>query len=155
MQDLKNKIQDSVKQAMKSQEKARLATLRMIAAAIKQQEVDQRIELTDLDVIQILVKMVKQRNESILQFQSAGREDLVVQETSEISIIKEFLPQQLSEKEIHTAVITGIAALEANSIKDMNKVMQYLRKSLVGVVDFEQVGALVKDLLLNGPGGIK
>ena len=152
MQDLKNKIQGSVKQAMKSQEKARLATLRMISAAIKQQEVDQRIELTDLDVLQILIKMVKQRNESIFQFKSAGREDLVAQETSEISIIKEFLPQELSEKEIHAAVTAGIAVLEATSIKDMSKVMQYLRKSLVGVVDFEQVGALVKDLLLKGSG---
>ena len=152
MQDLKNKIQGSVKQAMKSQEKARLATLRMISAAIKQQEVDKRIELTDLDVVQILIKMVKQRSESIFQFKSAGREDLVAQETSEVLIIKEFLPEELSEQEIHAAVTAGIAALEATSIKDMSKVMQYLRKSLVGVVDFDQVGVLVKDLLLKSPG---
>lgn len=149
MQDLKSKIQDSVKQAMKSQDKHRLAALRMISAAIKQQEVDRRVELTDQDVIAILVKMVKQRRESVSQFKSAGREDLVLQETFEINIINEFLPQQLSEEEIVAAVDAGIATLGASSIKDMSKVMQYLRANLLGVVDFEQVGALVKKTLLG------
>lgn len=151
MQDLKNKLQDAVKQAMRTQEKLRLGILRMILAAIKQQEVDQRIQLTDEHIIKILIKMIKQRKDSILHFKSANRDDLVLQEQFEIDTINEFLPQQLSESEIRTAVIDAITIVGANSIKDMGKVMQYLHQNLLASVDFEQVGSIVKGLLnVNG-----
>lgn len=147
--DLKTKIQDSMKLAMKSHSKERLGSIRLILAAIKQQEVDGRVQLNDEQVIAILTKMIKQRKDSIAQFQSASREDLVAKENFEISVINEFLPEKLSDSKIAELIEEAMVANNASSIKDMARVMQDLRKSLAGAADLEQVGKMVKDRLLK------
>jgi len=149
MVDLKTQIQDFMKQAMRSHAKERLGAIRLILAAIKQQEVDQRIQLNNEQIIEILLKMVKQRKESITQFQLASREDLIAKENFEISVINEFLPEKLSDSKIEALIEEALTVNNASSIKDMAKVMQHLRKSLAGGADLEQVGKAVKDRLLN------
>ncbi len=147
--DLKLKIQDAMKDAMRSQSKDRLGVIRLILAGIKQQEVDRRIQLNEEQILEVLTKMVKQRKESITQFQAGGREDLVAKENFEITTISEFLPEKLSTVEIEQLIEQALIKHEANSIKDMAKVMQYLREHLLGRADLEQVGKLVKDRLLK------
>ena len=133
-----------VKDAMRSRDKPRLATLRLITAAIKQQEIDERIELNDAQVLALLDKMCKQRRESISQFEKAGRDDLIVQEVSELELIQTYLPEQLGEDEIVVLIDEAMAATGAVSIKDMGKVMGQLKPKLQGRADMSAVSAMIK-----------
>ena len=141
---LKDRILQDVKDAMRSRDKPRLATLRLITAAIKQQEVDERIELEDAQVLALLDKMCKQRRESISQFEKAGRDDLIAQEVSELGIIQTYLPEQLGENEITALIDETMAATGATSIKDMGKVMGQLKPKLQGRADMGAVSAMIK-----------
>lgn len=141
---LKDRILQDVKDAMRAKDKPRLATLRLITAAIKQQEVDERIELDDTQVLALLDKMCKQRRESISQFEKAGRNDLIAQEASELELIQTYLPEQLSEDEITALIEETMAATGATSIKDMGKVMGQLKPRLQGRADMGAVSALIK-----------
>ncbi|KRT54657.1 GatB/YqeY domain-containing protein [endosymbiont of Ridgeia piscesae] len=144
---LKQRIQDDVKAAMKAREKQRLGTLRLITAAIKQREVDERIELNDDQVLAILEKMIKQRRDSIAQYQQAGRDELAVQEQSEIEIIQDYMPEGLSTEEINSLIEEAIASSGASAMKDMGKVMGQLKPKMQGRADMGQVSALVKQKL--------
>lgn len=144
MSDLKQRITDEVKTAMKAGEKIRLGTLRLITAAIKQREVDERIELGTTDVIAILDKMVKQRRESIAQYDKADREDLSSVEKAELLIIQEFMPQALSDEEISNQIKAAIAETSATDIKSMGKVMSVLKPAMAGRADMSAVSALVR-----------
>jgi len=141
---LKDRITDDVKDAMRARDKPRLATLRLITAAIKQQEVDERIELDDTQLLSLLDKMCKQRRESISQFEKAARDDLIAQEVSELAIIKSYLPEQLGEAEIAALIDETMAATGAASIKDMGKVMGQLKPKLQGRADMGAVSAMIK-----------
>ena len=141
---LKDRISGDVKDAMRAKDKPRLATLRLITAAIKQQEVDERIELDDTQVLAQLDKMCKQRRESISQFEKAGRDDLIAQEVSELELIQTYLPEQLGEDEIAALIDAAMAATGAASIKDMGKVMGQLKPKLQGRADMGAVSALIK-----------
>ena len=141
---LKDRITDDVKDAMRARDKPRLATLRLITAAIKQQEVDERIELDDTQLLSLLDKMCKQRRESISQFEKAARDDLIAQEVSELEIIKTYLPEQLGEAEIAALIDETMAASGAASIKDMGKVMGQLKPKLQGRADMGAVSAMIK-----------
>jgi len=141
---LKDRITDDVKDAMRARDKPRLATLRLITAAIKQQEVDERIELDDTQLLSLLDKMCKQRRESISQFEKAARDDLIAQEVSELAIIKSYLPEQLGEAEIAALIDEAMAATGAASIKDMGKVMGQLKPKLQGRADMGAVSAMIK-----------
>jgi uncharacterized protein YqeY len=141
---LKQRIQEDVKAAMRSGDKRRLGALRLVTAAIKQREVDERIELDDTAVLAVLDKMVKQRRESIAQYEKAGREDLAGQEAYEIQLLQEYLPEALSETEIEAAVDEAIAATGAAAMRDMGKVMGQLKPRLQGRADMGAVSALVK-----------
>ena len=147
MSDLKKQIQDAVISTMKSGNKERLAVVRLMTSAMKQIEVDERIELDDARIIAILDKMVKQRRESIAQFKTAGRDDLVKQESFEIDIIQEFLPQALSEEEVDAIVNQAIKQTGASSIKDMGKVMGLVRPQIIGRADMGEVSGRIKSLL--------
>ena len=136
-----------MKTAMKSGEKERLAVIRLIMSAMKQVEVDERIELDDSRVLGILDKMVKQRRESIGQFQSGGRDDLVKKEQAEIDIISEFLPQALSEQEIEAIISSAISETGAASMKDMGKVMGIVKPQITGRADVGAVSQKIKSLL--------
>jgi hypothetical protein len=144
---LKDRINDEVKAAMRAQDKRRLGVLRLITAAIKQKEVDERITLDDAQVMTTLEKMIKQRRDSIQQYQAGNRPDLAEQESFEIGIIQTFLPAQLSEAEIDAAVAAAIAATGAASAKDMGKVMGALKSQLAGKADMTVVSARVKQKL--------
>ena len=144
---LKERIQQDVKDAMRAREKSRLATIRLITAAIKQREVDERIELDDAQVLAVLDKMVKQRRESISQFEKAGRDDLILQEASELEIIQSYLPEQLTEAEITALIDAAMEATGATSIKDMGKVMGQLKPKLQGRADIGAVSAMIKTRL--------
>lgn len=147
MSDLKKQIQDEVIIAMKSGEKERLKIIRLITSSMKQVEVDERIELDDERIIAILDKMVKQRRESISQFKTAGRDDLVKQESYEIDIVQEFLPQALSEEEVDTIINQAIEKTGANSIKDMGKVMGLVKPQIIGRADMGEISGRIKSLL--------
>jgi uncharacterized protein YqeY len=144
---LKDRIQQDVKDAMRAKEKQRLATIRLITAAIKQREVDERIELDDEQVLMVLDKMCKQRRESISQFEKAGRDDLIAREASELEIIQGYLPEQLGEDEIAAMIDSVMAETGASSIKDMGKVMGQLKPKLQGRADMAAVSALIKSKL--------
>ena len=137
-----------MQQSMRDKNKARLGALRLALAAIKQVEVDDRIELADEQVIAILDKMVKQRNESIKQFELASRDELAAVEKDEIAVLREFLPQPLSEDEVSTIVAQAISSNNATTIKDMGKVMNTIRPKLAGRADMGSVSALIKSCLL-------
>jgi hypothetical protein len=141
---LKDRITQDVKDAMRARDKPRLATLRLITAAIKQQEVDERTELDDTRVLALLDKMCKQRRESISQFEKAARDDLIAQETSELELIQTYLPEQLGEAEIATLIDEAMASTGAASIKDMGKVMGQLKPKLQGRADMGAVSAMIK-----------
>ena len=141
---LKDRIQQDVKDAMRAREKQRLATIRLITAAIKQREVDERIELDDEQVLLVLDKMCKQRRESISQFEKAGRDDLIAQEVSELDIIQGYLPEQLGDDEIVALIDAAMADTGASSIKDMGKVMGQLKPKLQGRADIGAVSAMIK-----------
>ena len=142
--DLKARIQEDMKVAMRAADKDRLATIRLILAAIKQREVDERIQLDDTQVLAVLEKMVKQRRESIAQFQSGGRADLVAKENAELGVLAAYLPEQLSEQELDLLVNETIAATGAASIKDMGKVMNALKPRVQGRTDMGALGARIK-----------
>lgn len=133
-----------MKTAMKSGDKERLATIRLMLAAAKQVEIDERRDLSDADLLAILDKMVKQRRDSISQFKEAGRDDLVAQEQSEMEVIQNFLPQPLSEAEIETLIAAAIADAGAESMKDMGKVMGLLKPQLQGRADMGKVSGQIK-----------
>jgi uncharacterized protein YqeY len=129
---------------MRAKDKPRLATLRLITAAIKQHEVDERIELDDTQVLALLDKMCKQRRESISQFEKAARDDLIAQEVSELDIIQTYLPEQLGDDEIAALIDAAMTATGAASIKDMGKVMGQLKPELQGRADMSAVSAMIK-----------
>ncbi|MCH8845251.1 MAG: GatB/YqeY domain-containing protein [Proteobacteria bacterium] len=143
----KQRINDDVKAAMRSKDKDRLGVLRLIMAAFKQKEVDERIELDDAMVLAIMDKMTKQIRDSIQQFEQAGRDDLVKKEKFELEIIQEYLPTQLNEDEIKQLIAESITESGAESVKDMGKVMSILKPRLQGRADMGQVSALVKQQL--------
>ena len=144
MDQLKERIKDDMKASMKSGEKARLGVIRMILAAIKQVEVDERIELDDARIITVLDKMLKQRRESIKQYTDAGRLDLSAIEEAEVVVIQEFLPQALTEAEIDQMVAAAIAETGASSIKEMGAVMALIRPQMLGRADMAVVSARIK-----------
>ena len=147
MSKLKQLITDDMKLAMKAQDKSALKAIRMILGAIKQKEIDERINLDDTQVLAVIQKMVKQRKDSISQFSDAGRTDLVEVEEAELSIINNYMPKQLSEAEIEVAVVNAIADSGANSMKDMGKLMGILKGQLDGKADMGQVSQLIKSKL--------
>ena len=140
---LKERIQEDVKDAMRAKDKPRLATIRLITAAIKQREVDERIELDDTQVLVVLDKMCKQRRESISQFEQAGRDDLAAKEKAELELIQQYLPEQLSEAEINELIDAAMQSTGASSMKDMGKVMGQLKPKLQGRADMGAVSALI------------
>ena len=144
---LKEQLQADMKSSMKSGDKPRLGVIRLMLAAIKQVEVDERIELDDARIIAVLDKMVKQRRESISQFASAGRDDLTAIEQAELEIISEFMPEALSEAEIEALIEQSLATTGASSIRDMGKVMGMLKPQLQGRADMSQVSQLIKSRL--------
>jgi uncharacterized protein YqeY len=144
---LKQRIQDDVKAAMRAKNKARLATLRLITAAIKQREVDERVELDDTETLAILDKMIKQRRDSVSQYQQAGRNELAEQESAEIAVIQEYLPAGLSEAEILDLIEQAIETTGAAGMQDMGKVMGRLKPQMQGRADMGQVSGLVKQKL--------
>lgn len=141
---LKQQITEDMKTAMRAKDTARLGAIRLLLAAIKQREVDERIELSDTDVIAIIEKMNKQRRDSISQYEAAGRQDLADIEKFEMSVLAAYMPQQLSEVEIASAVAEAIAATGATSPQDMGKVMGILKPKLAGCADMSKVSALIK-----------
>ncbi len=147
MSPTKQRIIEDVKVAMRNKDKDRLGVLRLITAAFKQKEVDERIELDDAMVLAIMGKMTKQIRDSIQQFEQAGRDDLVKKEKFELKIIQEYLPAQLTEDEIKQLITESITECGAESVKDMGKVMGVLRPRLQGRADMGQVSALVKQQL--------
>ena len=144
---LKDRIVADMKSAMKSGAKERLGVIRLILAAIKQREVDERIELDDVQVIGVLDKMVKQRRESIAIYQQAGRPDLAAAEQQELEVLQDYLPQPLSESEIDNLVASAISETGASAISDMGKVMAALKPQLQGRADMGAVGQRVRSLL--------
>jgi uncharacterized protein YqeY len=141
---IQDKIQEAVKDAMRARDKQRVGALRLVTAEFKKVEVDERIELDDTRVLQVLDKMVKQRKDSLEQYEKAGREDLVAQEAFELDLIKEFMPEGLDEVVITALVQEAIAETGASSMKDMGSVMGVLRPRVQGRADMGQVSALVK-----------
>ena len=144
---LKAQITEDMKTAMRAHEKAQLGVIRLILAAIKQQEVDTRVEMDDTAVLVVLDKMTKQRRESIRQYGDAGRTDLVDQEVFELGIIQTYLPQQLSEAELDALLQQAIAETGAASVRDMGKVMTWLKPKVQGRTDMGQVSGLIKTRL--------
>ena len=141
---LKERITEDMKTAMRSAEKERLGVIRMLQAAIKQREVDERITLDDAQVLAVLEKMLKQRRESITQYEAGGRADLAAKESAEISVLQAYMPAQLSESELDALIAAAIAQTGAASIKDMGKVMGILRPQLQGRADMGAVSARIK-----------
>jgi uncharacterized protein YqeY len=144
MSNLTARINDDVKAAMKAKDKARLGVLRLITAAIKQREVDERIILNDEQVLAVLEKMIKQRKDSIAQYEKAGRDELAQQEAFEIGIIQAYMPEQLSDDEIDALITEAISSSGAESMKDMGKVMGLLKPKLAGRADMGAVSAKIK-----------
>jgi uncharacterized protein YqeY len=138
-----------MKAAMRAGEKERLGVIRMITSAIKQREVDERISLDDGQVLTVLEKMIKQRKESVAQFEAGNRPDLVAKETAEISLLQTYLPAAMSEPEIDALIVESIAASAATSVKDMGKVMNLVKAKAQGRADMAAVGAKIK-LKLSG-----
>jgi uncharacterized protein YqeY len=147
MSQLKTRIQDDVKEAMRARDSARLGVLRMISAEIKQREVDERIQLNDEQVIAVLTRMVKQHQDSIEQYRSAGRQDLVDKEAFELEIIASYLPPALPEEELLRLIEQSIAESGASSPRDMGKVMAILKPRIQGRADMAVVSARVKERL--------
>jgi len=144
---LKERITEDMKAAMRASEKERLSTIRMVQAAIKQREVDERIVLDDAQVIAVLEKMVKQRKESIAQFEQGGRSDLADKEKAEIALLMTYLPAQLSEAEVDALIREAIATTGAASVKDMGKVMGLVKAKAAGRADMGSVSARIKTAL--------
>lgn len=146
---LKERIQEDMKSAMRSGEKERLANIRLIMAAIKQREVDERILLDDSQVLAAIEKMIKQRKESIVQFEAGGRADLVAKETAELKLLQAYLPEQLGAAELDALIEQAITATSAASIKDMGKVMAQVKAAAAGRADMGAVSARIKARLAS------
>ena len=144
---IKARLSEDMKAAMKAGEKRRLGIIRLIHAAIKQREVDERVELDDAQVFAVLDKMIKQRRDSFAQYEAAGREDLAEQERYEIGVCQGYLPSALSEAEIQTLIEAAMAASGATAMKDMGKVMAILKPQVQGRADVGAVSTLVKQRL--------
>ncbi|ANA32512.1 putative protein YqeY [Ralstonia mannitolilytica] len=144
---LKAQITEDMKAAMRAKETDRLGTIRLLQAAIKQREVDERIELDDAAVLAVVDKMIKQRKDSIAAFEQAGRDDLVAKEAAEVAVLQVYMPAQLSEAEIDAAVREAVAKAGAAGPQDMGKVMGILKPALAGRADMTQVSARVKAVL--------
>ncbi len=141
---LKERIQEDMKSAMRSGEKDRLANIRLILSAVKQREVDERIVLDDVQVLSVIEKMIKQRKESIVQFEAGNRPDLVAKEAAELVLLQADLPEQLGEAEIDALITEAISATGATSIKDMGKVMAQVKAAAAGQADMGLVSARIK-----------
>ncbi|MBU3708506.1 MAG: GatB/YqeY domain-containing protein [Burkholderiaceae bacterium] len=144
---LKEKLSDDMKAAMRAKESEKLATIRLINAAIKQREVDERIELGDDQVLSVIEKMIKQRKDSITQFEAGGRQDLADKEKAEISVLAAYMPAQMSEAEVQAAVLAAIQQTAAGGPQDMGKVMAVLKPTLAGRADMTAVSGMVKAAL--------
>jgi uncharacterized protein YqeY len=144
---LKDQITEDMKSAMRAKETARLGTIRLLLAAIKQREVDDRIVLDDAAVISTVEKMIKQRKDSISQFEKAGRDDLVAVESAEMTILQAYLPAQMSDAEVEAAVAAAVASTGASGPQDMGKVIGILKGQLAGKADMGKVSGLVKAAL--------
>jgi len=144
---LKSRIQDDIKTAMRARERERLGCLRLITAAIKQKEVDERVELDDAAVLAVLDKMVKQRRESLEQYESAGRSDLAEQERWELELISTYLPEQLGADELNTLIGEAVESAGATSMRDMGAVMAKLRPQVQGRADMKAVSTAVREML--------
>jgi uncharacterized protein YqeY len=141
---LRERISEDMKAAMRAKDSARLSALRLLLAALKQREVDERITLTDADVVTVVEKMLKQRRDSISQFEAAGRQDLADAEKFEMSVLQAYMPQALSEAELEAAVAKAIAGAGAKGPADMGKVMAAVKPLVAGRADMGAVSALVK-----------
>ena len=144
---LKEKITNDMKESMRSGDKARLSVIRLILAAVKQREVDERIVLDDTQVLAVLDKMLKQRRESVVQFEKGGRADLVAQENAEITVIQHYMPAQLSETELDKLIADAIAASGAATMKDMGKVIGILKPQVQGKTDMGTLSGKIKSKL--------
>ncbi len=144
---LKVRISDDMKSAMKARETARLGAIRLLQAAIKQKEVDERVELDDAGVVAVIDKMIKQRRDSISQYETAGRQDLVEAERFELDVLSAYMPQQLSEAEVLAAIDAAIAGAGVTGPAAMGKVMGVLKAQLAGRADMTEVSKLVKSKL--------
>jgi len=144
---LKERITEDMKASMRSGEKERLAGIRLILAAIKQREVDERIQLDDTQVLAVLEKMIKQRREAITQFAAGGRQDLVTKETAEIGVLQQYLPAQMSDAEVDGLIQEAIQATGATSMKDMGKVMAAVKSKAQGRTDMGALSARIKQKL--------
>jgi hypothetical protein len=144
---LKERIQEDMKAAMRAKDAARLSAIRLLLAAMQQKEVDERQPLADADVLGIIERMLRQRRESIAQYEKAARQDLADQEKFEIGVLSAYLPQQMGEAEITQAVAAAVSEAGANGVKDMGKVMALLKPRLAGRADMGKVSGLVKAAL--------
>jgi uncharacterized protein YqeY len=147
---LKDQITDDMKAAMRAKDSERLATIRLLIAEIKRKEVDERIELTDAQVLAVVEKMIKQRKDSITQFESGGRQDLADKEKSELAVLSAYMPAGLSDEEVAAEVAAAVAASGAAGPQDMGKVMGILKPKLAGRADMTAVSAQVKKVLAGG-----
>jgi uncharacterized protein YqeY len=144
---LKDRINEDMKAAMRAKESSRLSALRLLLAALKQREVDERITLSDADVVAVVEKMLKQRRDSISQFEAAGRKDLADAEKFEVTVLQSYMPQALSEADLEAAVAKAIAEAGAKGPADMGKVMAILKPAVAGRADLGKASALVKSKL--------
>jgi len=144
---LKERITEDMKASMRSGDKERLGGIRLVLAAIKQREVDERIQLDDTQVLAVLDKMIKQRRESIAQFEAGGRADLVAKESAELSVLQAYLPAQLADAEVESLIRAAIASTAATSMKDMGKVMATVKPQVQGRTDMGVLSARIKALL--------
>ena len=144
---LKERITEDMKASMRAGDKERLAGIRLVLAAIKQREVDERIQLDDTQVLAVLDKMIKQRRESITQFEAGGRADLVARESAELAVLQGYLPAQLADTEVESAIRAAIASTGATSMKDMGKVMAAVKPQVQGRTDMGVLSARIKALL--------
>ena len=144
---LRQRIESDMKTAMRAKDKERLGTIRLILAAIKQKEIDERITLTDTDILAVLDKMVKQRRDSIAQFQQAGRQDLADKENAEVTVIQEYMPEAMGESEVDAIIAEAITTVGASSPQDIGKIMGLIKPKLQGRADMGLVSRKVKEKL--------
>ena len=140
-------IQEAMKSALRAQDKLRLSTIRLLLAAIKQREIDEQLTLDDMQILAIIAKMIKQRHDAIEQYKQGNREDLVVKEEAEIAILKQYLPQPLTAEEITKIIHEAFTATNATLIKDMAKVMAYIRPKVQGRADLGKISITIKSML--------
>ena len=145
--NLKSQVEQDTRRAMKARSETELSTLRLLMAALKQQEIDHRIELTDAAVLTIIEKMIKQRKESLRIFREAQRDELANKEQAELDILMSYMPQQINPAEAKAAVQAAILEVDAQGLKDMGKVMGILKSQLAGKADFSALSAIVKEML--------